>query len=777
MDADKKLDNYKSFFADQIREAVEEQQKINKSAMRSLFKSGDLSLAYIDSVQNETGYVIIKCPRGMAPRLKVQKCLTVIKKSAFDKYGARPLEWNCKWETFCADPNLHSAGTDFTPMYYVNKGDSSYDYIACTGISSTLYDLFRKSSEAGKSLSLIIYNPFPPTDYYKNLSFFIDGNRGNQDLLTEPSINYDDWQPEELAFNQESPDAISDRILNTLGNEGTCIVQGPPGTGKSYTIASIIAHYLLEGKRVCVTTMANKGLIELVKQPPLNKYLTSSKISKTNLSADERKQVVGLKLANSNLQVLEGELLCATNYVLSSAFNPEKIALNGIPQYDLIVIEEASQAFLTAIVAFKSLGKHCLIVGDPMQLPPIVKLNNPLYNSWNVNPQIEGLKSIALGSDIKSYRIVTTFRLTNKSANLTKYFYGNRFVSVKSEYLDFTKIDDPIFPTEGGVIYYCTNDLCNGFYSNSCNMLLHRVISNLEKYYPHYKIALISPYRDSVREMQKYFSSPDINLDITIETIDRIQGMTVDYAVLYLPGRNPGFALEERRFNVATSRSRSTTLIISDMPIEDIHSVSPLVKLFISHCEILNHNGSVCKPMLCKSNIQSPEAMSPVIESCSYIPGVKVVGKIDLSRFEKKKIEIQPTKKNYYIIDTNVFINYPEILSKIDVQYPIILSAKVIDELDKMKIRSEQEKKNAETALRLLNRENRQKIIFETSNVSLLPPDYDRRSPDNLILSVALKYKDENPIMMTSDNGLQLKCKALGITTITLKAYLKQLKH
>lgn len=25
--------------------------------------------------------------------------------------------------------------------------------------------------------------------------------------------------------------------------------------------------------------------------------------------------------------------------------------------------------------------------------------------------------------------------------------------------------------------------------------------------------------------------------------------------------------------------------------------------------------------------------------------------------------------------------------------------------------------------------------------------------------------------------GLQLKCKALGITTITLKAFLKQLKH
>lgn len=773
----KKLDNYKSFFADQVKEAVLEQQKVNKSAMRSLFKSGELALAYIDFVQAETGYVVIKCPRGMSPRLKVQKCITVIKKGAFEKFGTHPTEWDCKWEAFCADPSLHSSGSDFTPMFYINKGESTYDYIACSGISSSLYDLFKKSSEAGKSLSMIIYNPFPPTYYYKNLSSFIDINRDNDELLIEPAINYEDWQPEELAFDENQPKAISETILKTLNDNNTCIVQGPPGTGKSYTIASIIADYLSKGKRVCVTTMANKGLIELVKQDPLKPFLATGKISKTNLSADERKEVHGIKSASSNLQVFEGELLCATNYVLSSAFNPEKIILNGIPTYDLVVIEEASQAFLTAVIAFKSLGTGCLIVGDPMQLPPIVKLNNPLYNSWNVNSQIEGLKTIALGSSIKSYRIVTTFRLTKKSANLTKYFYGNRFVSVKPKYLDFSKLNDPLFPSDGGVIYHCTEDLRNGFYSDSCNVLLNKVVNGLNKHYPNYKIALISPFRDTVREMQKHFSIPDYDIDITIETIDRIQGMTVDYAVLYLPGRNPGFALEERRFNVATSRSLSTTLIISDIPIEDIHSISPLVKQFISQCEILGKNGTVSTPPASPQNDNSALTNTSDSLISPQIPGVKIVGKIDLSRFEKKKVEIQPTKKNYYVIDTNVFINYPEILSKIDAKYPIILSAKVIDELDKMKIRSEQEKKNAETALRLLNRENNRKIIFETADTTLLPVDYDKRSPDNLILSVALKYKNENPIMLTSDNGLQLKCKALGITTITLKEFLKQSKH
>jgi hypothetical protein len=39
---------------------------------------------------------------------------------------------------------------------------------------------------------------------------------------------------------------------------------------------------------------------------------------------------------------------------------------------------------------------------------------------------------------------------------------------------------------------------------------------------------------------------------------------------------------------------------------------------------------------------------------------------------------------------------------------------------------------------------------------------------------VALKYKQENPILLTSDNGLQIKAKGLNITTITLKDFLKQ---
>ena len=104
------------------------------------------------------------------------------------------------------------------------------------------------------------------------------------------------------------------------------------------------------------------------------------------------------------------------------------------------------------------------------------------------------------------------------------------------------------------------------------------------------------------------------------------------------------------------------------------------------------------------------------------------------------------------------------------------MSAKVVDELDKLKIKLDAtEKKNVETALRLINRAmDKPNVSMELSNPHLLPDDFNKKSPDNNILTVALKYKDENPILLTSDNGLQVKAKGLKIATITLKEFLKR---
>lgn len=585
MEINKVIRNYQYFFDDQVREAEVEQKTKAKAPINQLLQKEEICIGYVDHVNIERGHVILRFFKDRGPRLKIQKSIVVLKKAVTAELGPRYSGWNCSFLDFFRNDKYHSASSELVPLYYLRSNDPKYDYVGCSSVSLSLFEFMRDQTSKGKTLTVMVYSPFPPVDYFKNLNSYMEMFPENEELLIEPKISYDEWHPTELAYNPDDKSGIADTIMGTLEEDNICILQGPPGSGKSYTIAQILNHYLNQGKTACVTTMANKGLIELVQQPPLKKILEEGRISKTNLSADEKRIVKELKPTINGLIVPKGELLCSTNYVLSHAFSEEHVKEHGLPSYDLVIIEEASQAYLTSIVAFKSLGKKCLIVGDPMQLPPIVtNLRKSVYRSWNVDYQIEGLKTFALGTDVKSYRITTTFRLTPSSAALTGIFYDNHFTSVQEKRLDYSKSNLPYFPSEGGVLYYCTNDFTNGIYSRTSLQIMADIMSDLEKNYPKRSFAIISPFKDTVKQLQKTFLTDTKIGDITVETIDRIQGMTVDYAILYIPGRNPGFALDERRFNVATSRSRSTTFVLADVPLTNFHSVSAKIAEFLDKC-------------------------------------------------------------------------------------------------------------------------------------------------------------------------------------------------
>lgn len=216
-------------------------------------------------------------------------------------------------------------------------------------------------------------------------------------------------------------------------------------------------------------------------------------------------------------------------------------------------------------------------------------------------------------------------------------------------------------------------------------------------------------------------------------------------------------------------------MIISDLDFKALSSVPSKSLRFLDTCDMFytDRVKLVSTPISNQASDVKPESTT-VISSGDM--SVKVLGSIDLSKFERKKIEIVEGKQNLYIIDTNVFANCPEIISKIDKKYPIVLSAKVIDELDKLKIKLDTSGvQNVQKALKSINYQMTQRDVrLELSDPSLLPSDFDRRSPDNMILTVALKYKDDNSILLTSDNGLQIKARGLGITTISLKEVLKK---
>ena len=97
-----------------------------------------------------------------------------------------------------------------------------------------------------------------------------------------------------------------------------------------------------------------------------------------------------------------------------------------------------------------------------------------------------------------------------------------------------------------------------------------------------------------------------------------------------------------------------------------------------------------------------------------------------------------------------------------------------MDELDKLKVTlSPDDKPKAESALRNLNSKyDTNRLRMENADTQYLPSDLRRNNPDNLILSVAMKFKNHNVILLTSDNGLQLKARGLGLRTQSLRDFL-----
>ena len=602
----------------------------------------------------------------------------------------------------------------------------------------------------------------PPLKYYFNL-IQITKNEVKSKMVDDVILgNYhlNDFNPVHIDDSLE----LIEKYKTNLHSHDTIIIQGPPGTGKTFFISRLLSLLSFDKKSVLVATLANRSLIELAKQYFKINEAKKGVVFKSNLTLEETKEVKELKPIPKDFLPAEGNILLTTFYKMTG------VAAENIttPIYDYVILEEASQCFLGTIAAAKLLGKKIILVGDPMQLPPIVTQENPSNISLDIDLMQESFTFYASTINCPKFMFTTTYRFSENACFQTNTFYENSLKS-KSKIQKGNSILSSlssIYNKDGGCsLHYYESKNLKGLYD-----LLYNQITSLLRINPNFEIAILSSTNKGVKLLRDnlLFKFNDYQNQILINTVDSVQGLTIDFCFYFaFSDGNPAFSFKINRFNVATSRARYSTLILLDEVYKIIPPYKGQVAEFISKC-YLEKNG--------KSNsIDENKIIDPKIPGNKVVPG----DIIDLSSFQKPKKEIVKDKENIYIIDTNVFVDHPDIISKIDTKYSIILSAKVIDELDYLKILlTEEQKRNVQKALRNINESiDKRGIKMDTADLTLLPNDFNKKSPDNFILSVALRYKSENPIMLTSDNGLQIKAKGLGITTITLKAFLNQRKY
>lgn len=130
---------------------------------------------------------------------------------------------------------------------------------------------------------------------------------------------------------------------------------------------------------------------------------------------------------------------------------------------------------------------------------------------------------------------------------------------------------------------------------------------------------------------------------------------------------------------------------------------------------------------------------------------------------------LDPKFRTAFVLDTCALLLRPDILNDFRSHEYLLVSKRVIEELDDKKL-DENLRQNVATVTRALQRFPKHQIEFCDGDLSLLSPDY-RMKGDNLILSVAVKYKKYRPVLLTNDNNLTLKAKAEGIVTMSVEQF------
>ena len=595
----------------------------------------------------------------------------------------------------------------------------------------------------------------PPLRYILNLLDIVKDESCNS---TTKILDYTPsseilWNPIKIS----STENLNEWILKSFENEDMIAIQGPPGTGKTYRMAQLISNLLADGKSVLVTALTNEALKVLASKEDLKAYLSKGKINKTSLTVDEHHALPSLVANSENVcNPMAGHLSLATFYVASGW---AKNTSESVP-FDYVIVDEVSQAMLPMIAASCKLGKKVIWIGDQKQLAPIVLINEDLINSRGWLPIVKGFDTICNNIHMPTFMLRDTFRLTKRGAMHTGIFYNGVLNSVAEEKV--IPIGIPELNPLGGPSLLNLDLKIGDKKPKEALDVIFDLTEKILSIAPKAEIAILSKFKETIKELQRTFitrfKKEEIPENIKIETVDRIQGLTVDYTIFFIPNASLSYSLDNELFNVATSRATHCTVIVADRNI---------LKSYMS---------DEVRRFLLRIDDNKMATLEPPKEVSVGNIKVTVLGKIDLPQKHLK--EIRPDKENIFIIDTNVFVKCPTIISKIG-KYKVVIPTTVLEELDSLKLKPTVDQKALNDAVKNINKSFMNNFSkMEEGDSSLLPEGFNGKKADCLILSVALKYMSENknPILLTSDNLLQSKALGLGITTISLKDFLFERK-
>ena len=460
-------------------------------------------------------------------------------------------------------------GSEAVCIWQAKSNEEGFVLLGFRGIELDFAEYISKAPGA-----LIIMGPHrPPIDYLANLYRLTQDEYSQRvsDILDYPysqvsniPIPIRDTQPFQFIYQQIQSASIT-------------LLQGPPGTGKTHLIAELCAKLCKEGKSVLVTALTNRALIEIATKPAVDDLLNNGKVLKSNLTIDEQCEEPRLSPLKQ-LMPIKGNLVMATYYIVSGFATDS----TGEQAFDVVIMDEASQALMPMFAAASKIGHRNLWVGDIAQLGPVIALNEDRVASNGFNDYVNGLMTMSNKRQFPSYQLIRTYRLPQRNADYTGMFYRGTLVSAKhGNILGISSLNRILHHNGGPTLVLTDMNVSDATPQFAMDMATFIVYSILREN-PSTEVSVLTCFRKTTRALQKAVAlRMGLGNQVLIETIARVQGLTTDITIFFIPNTSLIRSLEPRLFNVATSRAKSHTIIIADKNILNFAGMNRDVRNFL----------------------------------------------------------------------------------------------------------------------------------------------------------------------------------------------------